>query len=112
MKKMIASATPIATLLATLSAALLVAGSAYAAAGGPGRYAFNKGNVAGWSMMTPEERTEHRNKMHGMKTYDECKSYQEEHHKLMEARAKEKGVTLPNPRQNACDRMKAKGFIK
>ncbi len=30
----------------------------------------------------------------------------------MEVRAKEKGVPLPEPRQNGCDRMKAKGWIK
>jgi hypothetical protein len=30
----------------------------------------------------------------------------------LDARAKEKGVTLPAARENACDRMKAKGFFK
>ena len=92
--------------------AVLLASSAFAAPGGPGRMMFDKSNVTGWSMMTPEERTEHRNKMRSFKTYDECKAYQEEHHKLMEARAKEKGASLPAPRTNACDRMKARGFLK
>jgi len=104
MKKIVASAMVVATVLA--------ATSAFAAPGGPGRYRFNQGNVAGWTMMTPEERTEHQNKMRSIKTYDECTAYQEEHHKLMEERAKEKGIPLRNPRQNACDRMKARGFIK
>ena len=35
-----------------------------------------------------------------------------EHRAQMEARAKEKGVTLREPRQNGCDRMKAKGLIQ
>jgi hypothetical protein len=88
------------------------ASAAFAAPGGPGRFAFDKSNVPGWTLMTPDERTEHQNKMHSFKTYDECKAYQQEHHALMQQRAKEKGVTLPTPRANACDRMKARGFLK
>ena len=79
---------------------------------GRGRMAFNQGNTAGWTMMTPEERTAHRQKMGSFKTYDECKAYQSEHHAAMEAKAKEQGKTLPTPRANACDRMKARGMIK
>ncbi|WP_417067625.1 hypothetical protein [Niveibacterium terrae] len=79
---------------------------------GGGGWRCGSDNVAGWKMMTPEERTEHRNKMRSMKSYDECVAYQGEHHKLMEGRAKEKGVSLPAPRANACDQMKARGFFK
>ncbi|MEZ5618204.1 MAG: hypothetical protein R3E40_08005 [Rhodocyclaceae bacterium] len=81
--------------------------------GGPGmRYQFNKDNTPGWSLMTPEERTAHHNAMMSAKTYEECKAAQEAQHKQMEARAKEQGKTLPAPRQNACERMKARGFYK
>ena len=81
--------------------------------GGKGmRYQFNQDNTPGWSLMTPEERTAHRDKMLAAKTPEECKAVQEEHHKQMAARAKEKGQTLRGPRQNACDRMKARGFYK
>ena len=31
------------------------------------------------------------------------------HHEAMVKRAKEKGVTLPEPRGNACERMQARG---
>ena len=82
---------------------------------GPGkgaRFALNKDNTPGWALMTAEERTAHQQKMWSFKTYDECKAYQEEHHKAMEAKAKEQGKTLPAPRNNACDRMKARGVIK
>lgn len=84
---------------------------------GPGggkamRFNFNKDNTFGWKLMSAEERTAHRDQMRVAKTYDECKALQEEHHLAMEARAKEKGVTLPKPRQNSCDRMKARGFFK
>ena len=62
--------------------------------------------------MTPEERAATQSKMRTVTTYDECKLIQTEHRSLMEARAKEKGVTLQVPRQNGCDNMKARGFIK
>lgn len=81
--------------------------------GGKGmRYQLNQDNTPGWSLMTPEERSAHHNAMMSAKTYEECKAAQESQHKQMEARAKEKGATLPAPRQNACDRMKARGFYK
>ena len=85
--------------------------------GGPGARGgrgmrFNQNNTAGWSLMTPEERTTQQTKMRAVKTYDECKTIQGEHRTVMEARAKERGVTLPMPPQNGCDRMKARGFIQ
>jgi len=76
------------------------------------RFSFNKDNTAGWSMMSAEERAAHRDKMLAAKTYDECKALQDEQHQAMEARAKEKGKSLRGPRQNSCDRMKARGFFK
>ncbi len=80
--------------------------------GGWGGWKWNSDNVTGWRMMTPEERTAHQNKMHSMKTYDECKAYHEEQRKLMEQRAKERGVTMPTLRANACDMMKARGMLQ
>lgn len=78
-----------------------------------GPWAANKGNTVGWQLMTPEERTEHQTKMRSFKTYDECKAYQEENHKQMEVRAKEKGVTLPAMGYGfGCDNMKARGYLK
>lgn len=82
---------------------------------GPGKghqFAFNKDNTTGWALMTPEERAANQQKMMSFKTYDECKAHQTEHHAAMQARAKEQGKTLPAPRDNACDRMKAKGLLK
>ena len=76
------------------------------------RYQFNKDNTYGWALMSAQERTAHRDKMLAAKTYDECKAVQDEQHALMEARAKEKGTTLPAPRQNSCDVMKARGLFK
>ena len=76
------------------------------------RFQFDQGNTFGWKLMSAEERTAHRDKMLSATTYDACKAVQAEQHQLMEARAKEKQVTLAPPRQNACDRMKARGLLK
>jgi hypothetical protein len=98
--------------IATVALALAVtftAGSALAR----GPWAANKGNTVGWQLMTPAERTEHQTKMRSFKTYAECTAYQDEHHKLMEARAKEKSVTLPAMGSRyGCDNMKARGYLK
>ncbi len=82
-----------------------------ARAKGP-RFQFNRDNTYGWSLMSAQERTAYRDKMLAAKTYDECKAVQDERHTVMEARAKEKGVSLRGPRQSACDRMKARGLLK
>jgi hypothetical protein len=76
------------------------------------QFNLNKDNTWGYQLMTPEERTAQRDKMRATKTYDECKALQDEHHKAMEARATEQGKTLPAPRNNGCDRMKANGYFK
>ncbi|MEI7612240.1 MAG: hypothetical protein WCK63_04990 [Betaproteobacteria bacterium] len=73
---------------------------------------FNRNNTRGWTLMTPEERTAFQIKMREVKTFDECKVVQTEHRSLMETRAKDKGVTLPTPRRNACENMKERGIIK
>lgn len=74
--------------------------------------AFDQSNTPGWTLMSPDERNAHRNAMWSAKSYDECKALQADHHKAMEARAKEQGKTLPVPRANACDRMQARGQFK
>ena len=76
---------------------------------GPGARGMGAG--VGATLMSPEERTAMQTKMRTVKTYDECKLVQDEQHKSMQARAKEKGVTLPSPRQNRCDMMKSRGLI-
>lgn len=93
-----------AILTATLGAVSVEAGG--------GRYRFHQDNTPGWTLMTPAERTEFQTKMRAAKTYDECKAIQAEHRAMVEARAKEKGVTLNVPRYNACDQMKARGLLK
>ena len=90
-------------------AAMCLASSASAQTGpgpgpGPGP---GSGNTPGWSLMTPAERTEHHNKMMSFTNYEECIAYLQEHHKLMQERAKAQGTTIPAiPRSNMCERLK------
>ena len=110
----------VAFLGVSLSAATLAqpAQQASGPGAGPGQnnkaagFGWSNSNTTGWSLMTPEERAVHQNKMRAVTTYDECKTLLEENHKAMEVRAKEKGVKLPAPRQNGCNVLKARGLIK
>jgi hypothetical protein len=54
--------------------------------------------IYGYRMMNDQERNEYREKMRNAGNPDERQAVREEHHKLMEARAKERGVTMPEPR--------------
>lgn len=51
--------------------------------------------IYGHQMMTPEEMAAYRNKMHSAKTAEERERLRAEHHREMQARAKERGITLP-----------------
>lgn len=99
-----------AALIATTAFAQM--GPGMGGPGGQGRFAFDRGNVHGWQLMTAEEQNAHRTKMLSMKSMDECQAYIAEHHAAMEARAKEKGTTLPALRSNSCNRMQARGMLK
>lgn len=65
--------------------------------GGPGPMGprFNEETTPGWTMMTPEERKAHQDKMRSFRDHAQCQAYMEEHRKQMDARAQEKGKTLP-----------------
>ena len=52
--------------------------------------------VYGWQLMTEQERSEHRAKMRSFQTEQEREAYRLEHHKQMQARARERGITLPD----------------
>lgn len=81
--------------------------------GGMGRnFNFDNTNTRGWTMMTPEEQTAHRQGMMSAKSYDECREIQAQHYSAMAERAQAQGKTLAAPRQNACERMQARGFFK
>jgi hypothetical protein len=50
----------------------------------------------GSQLMTPQERIEYRTQMRTLKTQEERNAFRLEHHKKMQERAKERGVTLPD----------------
>lgn len=52
--------------------------------------------IYGYELMTPEERVEHMNLIKTAKSEEERQKLREDHHKLMQERAVEKGVTLPD----------------
>jgi hypothetical protein len=54
--------------------------------------------IYGYGMMTDAERNEFRGKMRNAKSEQERQSLRDDHRKAMEARAKERGVTLPEQR--------------
>ena len=49
----------------------------------------------GHQLMTPEERTAHRQTMRNLETAEAREAYRLAHHESMRARAAEQGVTLP-----------------
>ena len=52
--------------------------------------------IYGSQLMTQKERNAYRAKMRAAKTVKEREQIRNEHHKLMQMRAKERGVTLPD----------------
>jgi len=60
-------------------------------------------NTPGWSMMTPEERAAHQQRMQGMTSRADCTAYMEQHHQQMVARAAQRGASAPaQPRRDMC----------
>lgn len=75
--------------------------------GGRGAAHWGADYTPGWALMSPKERSKHRDQMGAMKSYEECKTYQNQHHEQMAARAKERGgKTLAQPRRDACVSLK------
>ena len=52
--------------------------------------------IYGSQLMTPQERAEQRAKMRAAKTVEEREKIRQEHHDRMKARAKARGITLPD----------------
>jgi hypothetical protein len=52
--------------------------------------------IYGSQLMTQQERIEYRTQMRSMKTLEERNALRLEHHKKMQDRAKERGITLPD----------------
>lgn len=83
--------------------ALLLALATPTAGSGPWRA--SETNTRGWQLMTPEERIEHQARIRGFRSYAECRNYQLEHHRLMEERARQRGLELPRGRRDICEHL-------
>jgi len=53
-------------------------------------------HVYGSQLMTPQERDQYRAKMRSLTTEQEREQLRQQHHKAMQQRAKERGMTLPD----------------
>ena len=73
-----------------------LAGPAVLAQETPGKPAGKSEAIYGYQMMTPQERDEYRAKMRNAASTTERQAIRDEHHAAMVARAKERGVTLPD----------------
>jgi hypothetical protein len=51
--------------------------------------------IYGYELMSPKERVEYMDRIHAAKTFEERDKLRYEHYKLMQDRARSKGVTLP-----------------
>lgn len=92
---------------ATAAASAPNAGMGMGSGSGRGAARWGSDYTSGWMLMNPQERKAHQDRMHATKTYDECKSYQDQHHEQMVARAKERGgQALAQPRRDACSGLK------
>jgi len=76
-------------MMSTLAAALvLLSGFTFAAD--------QDEQIYGSQLMTQQERTEYHAKMRAAKTAQEQEQIRKEHHEQMQARAKDRGVTMPD----------------
>jgi hypothetical protein len=106
MKKLLLAAT-----LAMLPLALVA--QTYGPGNGPGRAQGPRGPMMsadampGRSLMTPEERTAHQEKMRSFTDQAACRSYMQEHHRMLDARAHEQGKSLPRSEAGPyCERLR------
>lgn len=54
--------------------------------------------IYGYRMMSDQERNDYRERMRNARSAEDRQAIRDEHRKVMESRAKERGVTLPEPR--------------
>lgn len=52
--------------------------------------------IYGSQLMTPQERATYRQQMRSLKTWQERQTFRLQHHKEMQERARERGITLPD----------------
>lgn len=61
--------------------------------------------IYGWQLMTPLERAQYHDRMRKLQTEQERETYRSEHHALMQERARERGMILPDMELPAGDQV-------
>jgi hypothetical protein len=84
------------TIVAMIAAALMATAAYPLSAQTTDQPARKSEPIYGYRMMTDQERNEYREKMRNARSPEERQAVRDEHHKAMQARAKERGVTLPD----------------
>lgn len=72
-----------------------------------GRDQADADHTPGGSLMTPQEREQHRAAMAGAQTHEACSAVMAQHRQQIAERAQAKGVTAPTPRRDACAALKS-----
>lgn len=83
---------------------MALAWAASALAKGPWRA--SEENTRGWQLMTPEERIAHQATIRSFTTLAACRAYQVEHHRLIEERARARGLPLPSGGRDVCEHLR------
>lgn len=81
---------------------LLIGFLSFGAAVARGPWRASEDNTRGWQLMTPDERIEHQRRIRGFSTLEECRAYQQSHHRLIEDRARQRGLPLPGSDRDIC----------
>lgn len=79
-----------------LMALSVLAGALSLCASAVGAQTSDTEQIYGSQMMTQQERSEYQAKMRAAKTAEEREQIRQQHHEEMQARAKERGMTLPD----------------
>ena len=82
--------------MTAIASALVLAGGPALAADQVRDQTRQQDQIYGSQLMTEQERNQYRNRMRSAKTVQEREQIRAEHHKQMQARAKERGVTIPD----------------
>jgi hypothetical protein len=69
-------------------------------------------NIRGAELMAPEERKAYVTRLQSMKTFDECKTYMQDHYLEIDKRAKARNVMLPPVKGDPCEVIKTMGRIR
>jgi len=72
----------------------------------PIQSSYAEDKVYGWNMMSEQERIQHRETVRNLKTNEEKERYRIEHHKKMQKRAEQRGLSMPDMPMNRDDGMR------